>query len=60
MVVASLLLSRCDAQTRVVLAADELLLEELSQELRSLLYERKFEKAVATIEEAMMQGKFKA
>ena len=35
------------------------MLEELSQDLRSLLYERKFEKAVATIEEAMMQGKFK-
>lgn len=35
------------------------MLEELSQDLRTLLYERKFEKAVSTVEEAYQGGKLK-
>lgn len=38
---------------------EEVQLEELSQDLRSLLYERKFEKAVATIEDAFEKDKLK-
>jgi len=36
---------------------EEIMLEELSQDLRTFMYERKFEKAVELAEDAMQQGK---